>query len=140
MPTETCKSCKFYDPLPADGRDAGYCRKNPPSIIVMDGFESDTGKRVAKQSTEFPLIYEDEWCGCYEPQSVAALHANLTPLEHECLEIIYSIYDDDDCLIDTAGFCTVHWCNMDSDEECPHARAKALLKRCGIIRQKEEAQ
>lgn len=49
---ETCASCRFF--LLSEPKDeAGYCRRFPPTLIVVND----------EPSTAFPVVRHDEWCG-----------------------------------------------------------------------------
>ncbi len=50
-----CKTCKWF-------KD-GVCHKYPPMVIATSG---DNAYLVA--STEWPVVYETDFCGEYEPR------------------------------------------------------------------------
>lgn len=51
---ETCASCRFF--LLSDPKDeAGYCRRFPPRIVVIND-EADSA---------LPVVLYDEYCGEY---------------------------------------------------------------------------
>ena len=55
-----CGSCKFWEQL-CDKSPDGYCRINPPVILLFPGRDPDE-----QVETRWPVTMEEDWCGKFE--------------------------------------------------------------------------
>ena len=58
-----CEICKFFNPnLMAPFKPSGFCRRNPPSLLALNGPQ---GPMIQGQ---FPPTDKKFWCGEYRPK------------------------------------------------------------------------
>ncbi len=63
-----CQSCRFYC-VEQNREGAGLCRRRPPVVPTR------MGDRFSNDSAIFPVVFDDDWCGEFEPRTASLSNA-----------------------------------------------------------------
>ena len=66
--TERCDGCRFW--LQEQDIDGGYCRRYPPTVILLRTLPPLKGSTDMRFATgnRFPNMMPDGWCGEWQPK------------------------------------------------------------------------